>query len=468
MLEYAIISGVVGLVAGGGLASAVTAQVLRNKNKQRKMDLEKALSEIQGKTEKLTLLTGSMAQREQDLVITQNQLKEKESLLGKKDKEIAELQNQAKRQQVLLQEANENVHAKGQALEELQENLDQQTVTLQHREKELAETNSKLGETQQSLAAREQELTNLREEMQQKLEAAGLEQQDLRAQMQATIDEKAQQIERSQAEAERLNGEIEKWKSEQQKSQKTAEEYQEKSKLLSDEKLHINRLRAQAVHDLKRTLAVLESVAIPDDIKVEGEVEFAVEETSGTEELTVHLAEQEKLLREKEEKLQACAQQIVELQTKVKDLSETINLSGKQDAMLQEQARTLKKYEDQLVELGQIRAEVVDRDEKIKLYQLDLEKLQKQLHELLATQPQQQQPQAKDVDAKDAILQDPNLTMAHKKTMVMLYSQYTSPRKALKKQMEEGEKEETRTEAKEEPKTETSGEQTPNKPENQQ
>ena len=45
--------------------------------------------------------------------------------------------------------------------------------------------------------------------------------------------------------------------------------------------------------------------------------------------------------------------------------------------------------------------------------------------------------EAEKQDTKETILHDPTLTSAHKKTMVMLYSQYTTPRKVLKKQLEQ-------------------------------
>jgi chromosome segregation ATPase len=449
MLEYMIISGVIGLLVGGSVASVVTASMARNKNKQRRVDLEKALNEIQGKTEKLTLLTGNMAQKDQDLLIAQKKVKEQDTLLGKKDKEVSELQNQVKRQQVLLQEANENVHAKGQSLEELQENLNEQTVTLQHKEQEIGKLNGKIADAEQSLVARDKELVGLREEMQQKLEQAQRAQEDMRGELENAIHQQEEKLNRQSAEATQLAGEVAKWRGEQASAQKTAEEYHARIGRLESEQQEINRLRAQAVHDLRRTLAMLESVAIPDDLKIEGEVSFSIEEPTGTEELTIQLAEQEKQLREKDELLQqkdghmlAYEQQVVELQSKVKELSETIKLTGQQDNIIQEQARTLQKYEDQLVEFGQMRADLIEREEKISEYRQAVEALQKKLQESQTPQPS---PQAKDVDAKDAILQDPNLTMAHKKTMVMLYSQYTSPRKALKKQMEEGEKAEPKT-----------------------
>lgn len=127
--------------------------------------------------------------------------------------------------------------------------------------------------------------------------------------------------------------------------------------------------------------------------------------------------------------------QISELQSKITELTQSLFLSENQDKIIQEQANQLKKYEEQLVELGKIRVQVINKEEMLQQYREEIQKLETRLQSAQTVTPSPSEAKEKEADAKDAILQDPNLTMAHKKTMVMLYSQYTSPRKGLKQKL---------------------------------
>ena len=201
-------------------------------------------------------------------------------------------------------------------------------------------------------------------------------------------------------------------------------------------------LRVRAISDLRRTLDLLDSLPLPEGMEIR-EQEFDVGEETGLDEITVQLAEQERTLQEKDHQIVKCTQQIKELQS-------ALTMSDSQDKIILEQAGQLKKYENQLTEMGMVRAQLVDKEEMIQQYveQINsLEENNKQLQSKMRghegedegeNAEDEAQPESDHEishDALEAIQSDPNLTSAHKKTMVMLYSQYTTPRKALKQQM---------------------------------
>ena len=124
----------------------------------------------------------------------------------------------------------------------------------------------------------------------------------------------------------------------------------------------------------------------------------------GVEELTVKLAEYEK---------------------KISGLQEDQKLRDDQDSIIQKQSAQLKKYEEQLIESGKLKAQLMDKEEMIAEYSSQLEELRSEAMEYknqLKTSEETVEPK----NAIDAINSDPKLTSAHKKTMMMLYSQYTS------------------------------------------
>jgi len=85
------------------------------------------------------------------------------------------------------------------------------------------------------------------------------------------------------------------------------------------------------------------------------------------------------------------------------------------------------------------RTQLLDKEEMIQQYVERITELENKIHEMENQQSAATEQLAKREreDAKEAILQDPKLTPVHKKTMVMLYAQYTNPRKGLKKKIAE-------------------------------
>ncbi len=398
-LANVYLAGGLGVALGAGIAAVVLKAVatkqesLKKEEKQR--ELENFRNTIDSKTEEIQLLSHDREEKLQKLEETAKEREEYQKKVNQLDQENKAIKTKIAEYEEKLVGANRDSTEKGQTIASLQEELNEKSVTF--------ETVSK--------SLREKELL---------LDKVDEDKNELNKQ----IEESGKKVEQVQQESQKK---IETLNEAKEDLEKKVQELENKIPDLENGYKQNARVRARAIAQVKRVLDQLESISLPQEI-LEEEVSGEMDDDAGLEEMSVRLMEQESVLESQ--------------QSKIKELENDYELRNDQDVLILKQAEKMELYQNQLIELGKLRAEqeesLDEKEKKLKEYEEKLGKVQS--GEALPDAGGESHPVL-------AIEKDASLNKAHKKTMIMLYSQYTRGKSKNEKAADESSSENSAPEA---------------------